>query len=129
MWSLEHSSLSVPLLFRMLIIALFAATDAWRFIRNPSTVFFCVSSVACSKPLYATESQLLGWILLFSLLSNTLQYTAIPSTPSQTRLTTRGVSRRPVELTVHFDHRSVSKMVSVTGRIGLSAYGRNEWFC
>lgn len=39
-WSFEHQSLSTPLLFRMMIIAIFSSMDAWRFIRNNSESFW-----------------------------------------------------------------------------------------
>lgn len=35
-WCLEHDYLTTPLLFRMLIIQVFAASDCWRYLRDPS---------------------------------------------------------------------------------------------
>lgn len=69
-----------------MIIAIFSSMDAWRFIRNNSE-YCCHSwSIDLSKPEYVTESQLLGWIVVFSLSLHVLQYTAIPTHPQKPRM-------------------------------------------
>lgn len=42
-WCLEHDYAPAPLLFRMLIIHLFAAADSWRYLRDPSDFAFSAS--------------------------------------------------------------------------------------
>lgn len=84
-WCLEHDYLTTPLLFRMLIIQVFAASDCWRYLRDPSAWSRGGSRIDLSPSCYLTPSCLIGWILLLSFITTLMRFTAIPSLPSKPR--------------------------------------------
>lgn len=116
-WSLEHSSLSATLLFRMLIIGLFASTDAWRYIRDNSCIFELQLWVDLPKAGFVTESQLLGWIVVFVLLLHVTRYTAIPTSPNKSRILLISVLDRSTQLALYIYFIHFLEMVSnATGK-------------
>ena len=72
-WCMENEMPSFSLLYRMLVIAIVGASDAWRGIREPRKklrihIIIIIIGVDLTVPITLTQSCLRGWIVLYSLM-------------------------------------------------------------
>ena len=66
---LKNDAISTPLVFRITVISIFAATDGWRVNDDGSEFPEEFSQVGQSQTTVHTRSCVFGWILLLSLMS------------------------------------------------------------